>query len=105
MPREGVPISNNERAFILAALQADQRIDGRGPFDLRPLSINFVGGSGPVEVRLGQTRVLAVVGAELGAPWPDRPNEGSLQVRNLGSFLFYLGANFFSTEWLPRTDV
>jgi exosome complex RNA-binding protein Rrp42 (RNase PH superfamily) len=80
MPREAVVISNNERAFVLAALQEDQRIDGRRPFDLRRLRINFLGGGGPVEVQLGQTRVLAVVGAELAPPWPDRPNEGSLQV-------------------------
>lgn len=80
MPREAGVISNNERAFVLAALQEDQRVDGRRPFDLRRLRINFLGGGGPVEVQLGQTRVLAVVGAELAPPWPDRPNEGSLQV-------------------------
>ena len=30
-------------------------------------------------VALGETRVMAVVTAELEAPYPDRPNEGSIR--------------------------
>ncbi|CAM6093677.1 unnamed protein product [Calypogeia fissa] len=73
-------ISINERDFIHEALRAEQRVDGRRPFDVRRLKITFAKQDGSVEVVQGQTRVMAVVTGQLGPPYPDRPTEGSLAI-------------------------
>lgn len=78
--RDGDGVSTNERAFVLEALRAELRVDGRRPFDVRPLRLELGRRDGTAEVALGDTRVLAVASAELAAPFPDRPNEGSLAV-------------------------
>ncbi|KAH9545098.1 hypothetical protein CY35_12G031300 [Sphagnum magellanicum] len=80
MEMGGMRMSINEKQFIEAALRENQRIDGRTPFDFRRLVINFSKGDDSAEVQLGQTRVLAVVSAQLVQPYPDRPNEGTLAV-------------------------
>ena len=42
MPRDDFLISLNEREFIVKALQEEElRVDGRGPFDTRPVSYRF----------------------------------------------------------------
>lgn len=68
------------RDFLLAALQEDQRLDGRRPFDSRRLTIKFAREDGAAEVQLGQTHIMSVVSGQLVQPYPDRPNEGSLVV-------------------------
>ena len=55
MPREAEP-SNNERTFILQALQEDIRLDGRALNAHRQLDISFGDGHGAADVRLGKTR-------------------------------------------------
>ncbi|KAI3429482.1 hypothetical protein D9Q98_005573 [Chlorella vulgaris] len=72
-------ISNNEREFILKALKEGQRIDGRTPFELRTLRLQFALDDSSCTVLLGRTRVMAVVTASLEAPFADRHNEGSLR--------------------------
>ncbi|KAL4427701.1 hypothetical protein ABPG75_001790 [Micractinium tetrahymenae] len=72
-------ISNNEREFILKALKEGQRIDGRGPHELRPPRFSFALDDCSASVQLGGTRVMAVVTATLEAPYADRHNEGSLR--------------------------
>eukprot|EP01098_Paradermamoeba_levis_P010949 TRINITY_DN4630_c0_g1_i8.p1 TRINITY_DN4630_c0_g1~~TRINITY_DN4630_c0_g1_i8.p1 ORF type:complete len:259 (-),score=74.83 TRINITY_DN4630_c0_g1_i8:268-957(-) len=69
-------ISINEREFLIKALKEGFRIDSRKPFDFRSLKIGFGDKYGEVEVRLGQTRVYAVVTSEIVEPFPDRPTEG-----------------------------
>jgi exosome complex component RRP45 len=55
MPREE-ELSNNEKEFILAALEKGIRADAR-PFDaFRELSIAFGDNYGSVDVSLGDTR-------------------------------------------------
>ena len=44
----------------------------------RWLTVSYTTGGGWRQVRLGHTRVLAAVSAELGTPFPDRPTEGAL---------------------------
>eukprot|EP00741_Cyanophora_paradoxa_P014290 tig00020780_g13782.t1 len=72
-------LSKIERDFILQALrEGGQRLDGRRPFDYRKIRITFGTDTGLAEVQLGQTRVTAVVSAEIVEPYPDRPTEGFL---------------------------
>ena len=77
--RDGFLLSANEREFLVSALKEEQRVDGRRPFDSRRLKLRFGPDDGVCEVQMGQTRVLAAVTAELVEPFPDRPNEGSIQ--------------------------
>ncbi|EYU31392.1 hypothetical protein MIMGU_mgv1a023208mg, partial [Erythranthe guttata] len=63
----------NEKLFIETALLSELRIDGRGPFDYRNVTIQF-------EVQLGQTRIMGFVTSQLVQPYRDRPNEGSLAI-------------------------
>lgn len=70
----------NEKRFIETALLSNLRIDGRSPYEYRDLTIDFGCKDGSSEVQLGQTRVLGLVTAQLGQPYQDRPNEGSLYI-------------------------
>ncbi|KAL8750243.1 MAG: hypothetical protein Q9199_007200 [Rusavskia elegans] len=75
MPREAEP-SNNERAFILEALQDDIRLDGRALDSFRDIQLSFGDEDGVADVRLGKTRVLARISTSLTAPFPDRKFDG-----------------------------
>ncbi|KAL8674789.1 MAG: hypothetical protein Q9168_000770 [Polycauliona sp. 1 TL-2023] len=75
MPREAEP-SNNERAFILEALNQDIRLDGRSLESYRDIQLSFGDEDGVADVRLGKTRVLARISASLAAPFPDRKFDG-----------------------------
>ncbi|KAI4280796.1 MAG: hypothetical protein L6R38_004158 [Xanthoria sp. 2 TBL-2021] len=75
MPREADP-SNNERAFILEALQENIRLDGRALESFRDIQLSFGDEYGVADVRLGKTRVLARISASLTAPFPDRKFDG-----------------------------
>lgn len=55
MPRELGP-SNNERAFVLDALQQGLRIDGRQLDEFRKVDITFGEEFGIADVKLGKTR-------------------------------------------------
>ncbi|KAL8029389.1 hypothetical protein ABFX02_14G222500 [Erythranthe guttata] len=70
----------NEKKFIETALLSELRIDGRGPFDYRNVTIQFGSEDGSSEVQLGQTRIMGFVTSQLVQPYRDRPNEGSLAI-------------------------
>src|SRR5574343_650725 len=71
------PLTVNEHAFIISALRtAEQRLDGRRPFDYRSIRVRLGEQRGTCEVALGDTLIFAHVAAEMEAPYPDRPHEG-----------------------------
>ena len=75
MPRDALP-SNNEKAFVLTALQQNTRLDSR-PFDAyRPISLAFPGAYGQTDVRTGKTRVLCNITCEVITPYQDRKFDG-----------------------------
>ncbi|KAJ3151411.1 Exosome complex component RRP45 [Geranomyces michiganensis] len=74
-----VPPSLNEKAFLLSALQSRQRLDSRGPHDIRTTRILLGPQAGHAEVRLGKTRVTANVSCAIVRPRPGAPTEGSLK--------------------------
>ncbi|KAK9472258.1 ribosomal protein S5 domain 2-type protein [Dipodascopsis tothii] len=76
MQREQVPTSINETEFVLRALGENVRMDGRKFDERRPLDIQFGEDYGLVDVRLGKTRVLARISAEIAKPYDDRPLDG-----------------------------
>ncbi|GAA5999306.1 exosome complex component RRP45 [Rhodotorula paludigena] len=75
MPREPDP-SINEAEFVHKCLRKGVRLDGRAMYDLRDVQLRFGDELGWVECRLGDTRVIAQVSAEVVKPLPDRPYEG-----------------------------
>ncbi|RDW65449.1 hypothetical protein BP5796_10141 [Coleophoma crateriformis] len=75
MPREVEP-SQNEKQFFTKALSENIRIDGRGFDEFRELSLEFGDEHGVADVRLGKTRVLTHITAEVTSPFPDRPFDG-----------------------------
>lgn len=75
MPRDSEP-SLNERQFLLNALREQVRLDNRALDAFRPLSLAFGEEYGVCDVRLGKTRVLVKISAEVIAPYPDRKFDG-----------------------------
>ncbi|KAK9842818.1 hypothetical protein WJX74_002852 [Apatococcus lobatus] len=72
-------VSNNDKSFILEALQAEQRIDGRRPYDFRTPQFQISDSGSTAMVQMGFTRTMAVVTAALESPYSDRQSEGSLR--------------------------
>ncbi len=66
---------------ILDLAAEGKRLDGRGPDDYRPASVEpgfVVTADGSALARLGDTAVLAGIKLEPGKPFPDTPNAGVL---------------------------
>ncbi|CAM9543014.1 unnamed protein product, partial [Chrysoparadoxa australica] len=84
--RQTLSHSLNDSQFVLDAVKLPggkvERVDGRGRDELRSIRVGFgrgtAGAEARAEVQLGKTRVLAVVTAEVVAPYRDRPAEGFL---------------------------
>ncbi|XP_043221251.1 exosome complex component rrp45-like [Amphibalanus amphitrite] len=72
--------STCETNSVVDAVSKGTRLDGRELLDHREATIQFGREYGTCQIRLGNTRALATVRAELGTPRPSRPNEGTLQV-------------------------
>ncbi|ORX56261.1 ribosomal protein S5 domain 2-like protein [Hesseltinella vesiculosa] len=70
--------SENEKEYLLESLRQQQRIDGRGIYDMRHIDISFGFDYGHVKVQLGRSRVTAIVTAEVVRPRPEKPTEGVL---------------------------
>ena len=77
------PLARLEQKTIQDIILKGKRIDERGPFDYRPLTITLgivEKANGSAQVYLGKTRVLAGVKIQTGTPFEDTPNEGILTV-------------------------
>jgi exosome complex component RRP42 len=77
------PLAKLEQKTIYDMILKGKRIDDRGPFDYRPLTLmlgTVEKANGSAQVFLGKTRVLAGVKIQTGTPFEDTPNEGILTV-------------------------
>ncbi|KAF2141213.1 uncharacterized protein K452DRAFT_250971 [Aplosporella prunicola CBS 121167] len=79
MPREA-ELSLNEREFLLQALGENVRLDGRAFDAFRDLDLTFGDEYGVADVRLGKTRVIARISAEVTAPFADRKFDGIFNI-------------------------
>lgn len=75
MPREAEP-SNNEREFVVSALRENLRLDNRALDEFRPVDLTFGDEYGVANVRMGKTRVMVKISAEVVIPYPDRKFDG-----------------------------
>lgn len=73
------PLSTNERDFLQGALASHHRIDARGMYDYRKVSITFGQQLGHAEVAIGKTKAMAQTSCEVVAPSPGRPAEGVIR--------------------------
>lgn len=72
------------REHVIMLLNSDKRLDGRKPLEYRkPLAIEYgfaKTAEGSAKVTLGETEVLVGVKLEVGEPYPDREEEGTIIV-------------------------
>ncbi|MBA7635654.1 hypothetical protein ES703_43258 [subsurface metagenome] len=72
-------ISKIEKDYILSNLKKEERIDNRGLWEYREFQINsdlIASAEGSADVSLGDTRIITGLKYDVGAPFPDLPDEG-----------------------------
>ncbi|KAH3772642.1 exosome complex component RRP42-like [Dreissena polymorpha] len=77
-----IHLSDAEKTFIIHGVQDNLREDGRGCEDYRHLEIEtglVSNTSGSAKIRLANTEILVGVKAELGEPYPEKPDKGRLE--------------------------
>ena len=76
-----VIMHDTKREVLLDLLREGKRLDGRGFYDYRDVSIEvgvIESAEGSAMARIGTTQVLCGVKVELATPFPDKPQEGLL---------------------------
>ena len=72
------------RSHIISLLEADTRLDGRNLTDYRkPIEVQFgvvKTAEGSARVKIGETDVMVGVKLEVGEPYPDSPDQGTIIV-------------------------
>ena len=72
------------RSHIIGLMNANVRFDGRQLTDYRdPISVEYgviKTAEGSARVKIGETEVVVGIKMEVGEPYPDTPNEGSIIV-------------------------
>ncbi|MBS3126321.1 exosome complex protein Rrp42 [Candidatus Woesearchaeota archaeon] len=75
---------NELRSHVLKLLKADTRLDGRRATEYRePIKVEqgiICTAEGSARVTIGGTQVMVGVKLEIGEPFPDRPDEGTIMV-------------------------
>ncbi|MFX1238269.1 MAG: RNA-binding protein [Promethearchaeota archaeon] len=72
-------ISAIERKYVSDNLKKDKRIDGRDLWEYRDINIKAAlikSAEGSSDVSLGESRIISGLKYEIGAPFPDTPDEG-----------------------------
>jgi exosome complex component RRP42 len=72
-------VSSIEKKYIDELLRQGKRIDGRGPWEYRPITIDahvIPKAEGSCDVRLGTSRIIAGVKYDIGSPFEDDPDQG-----------------------------
>lgn len=76
-------IGNLERKYLADLLEKGNRTDGRGFWERRQIQVTpnvIKKAEGSAMVKWGESVVLAGVKTQLGAPFPDTPNDGVITV-------------------------
>jgi len=77
-------IEMNNGTYLQKLLNEGKRLDGRKILDYRkPLKVEYgisKTAEGSAKVTLGETEVLAGVKLEIGTPYPDAPDKGTIMV-------------------------
>jgi exosome complex component RRP42 len=77
-------MSDGAKAYLLGLLDKGKRMDGRAILDIRkPVTVEYgisKTAEGSAKVTIGDTQVLAGVKMEVGVPYPDTPDKGTIMV-------------------------
>ncbi|MBI2508047.1 exosome complex protein Rrp42 [Candidatus Woesearchaeota archaeon] len=76
-------MDNVSKDYMIKLLEKGRRIDGRKFDEIRNIEISYdvsKHAEGSARVRVGDTEVLVGVKLEVGQPFPDKPNEGTIIV-------------------------
>lgn len=76
-------MDNVSKEYLVKLLEKGKRIDERGFDGLRKIEINYdvsKHAEGSARVRFGDTEVIVGVKLEVGEPFPDKPDEGTIIV-------------------------
>ena len=76
-------MTNETRNHIINYLKNNLRFDGRGNLDYREITIKkseIVTAEGSAHIKIGNTELIAGVKCEVGKPYPDIPDEGTIMV-------------------------
>lgn len=91
-------VAEIDRERVQSLLREGKRVDNRGFDDIRPIEIRqglISKAEGSAEAWLGKSRIVAGVKIQVGAPFPDTPDEGvviaSAELLPLASPTFELG--------------
>lgn len=72
------------KKHVVMLLESDKRLDGRKPMEYRkPINIEYgftKTAQGSAKVTLGETEVMVGIKMEVGEPYPDMPDEGTIIV-------------------------
>ncbi len=72
------------KKHVLMLLESDKRLDGRKPLEYRePIEVEYgfaKTAEGSAKVTLGETEVTVGIKMEVGEPYPDMPDEGTIIV-------------------------
>ena len=75
-------MNDEQKKHIALLLDSQKRLDGRKPLDYRkPVKVEYgftKTAEGSAKVTIGETEVLCGVKVEIGKPYPDRPDEGTI---------------------------
>lgn len=76
-------MNKEKRNHIIGYLNSDVRYDGRKKLDYRKIAVEtgiIRTAEGSARVQIGETEVLVGVKFEVGKPYPDSPDEGTMMV-------------------------
>lgn len=72
------------KKHVVMLLESNKRLDGRKPLDYRgSIKVEYgfaTTAEGSAKVTIGDTEVMVGIKMELGEPYPDKPNEGTIIV-------------------------
>src|SRR3989338_6030949 len=76
--------NDNLKRYVASLLAEGKRLDGRKPLEYRqPITIQYGfvrTAEGSAKVTIGETEVIAGVKMEIGEPYPDTPDQGTIIV-------------------------
>jgi len=76
-------MNDDLKSHMLKTLEKGLRYDGRKLDEFRPVSVEtgmIKTAEGSARVKIGETEVLVGIKTEVGTPYPDSPNEGTIMV-------------------------
>ena len=76
-------MNNYDKGYLISTLDKGSRVDGRKPDEFREVKVETdvsKNAEGSARVKIGDTEVIVGIKLEVGEPYPDNPDEGTIIV-------------------------